>query len=89
MPSEFPLTSSTPAALNFRPRPLADLDKLIRTHIDEMRYPGCQIALARHGQLALYRTYGDARRDTGWKNTCGASWPSYGYRKPTRITVGS
>src|SRR2546423_7185672 len=63
MPSEFPLTPSTPAALNFRPRPLADLDKLIRTHIDDMRYPGCQIALARHGQLALYRTYGDARVD--------------------------
>src|SRR5438552_19014277 len=63
MPSEFPLTPSTPAALNFRLRPLADLDKLIRTHIDEMRYPGCQIALARHGQLALYRTYRDARVD--------------------------
>src|SRR4051794_7994147 len=63
MPSEFPLTPSTPAALNFRPRPLADLDKLIRTHIEDMRYPGCQIALARHGQLALYRTYGEARVD--------------------------
>jgi hypothetical protein len=24
MPSEFPLTPSTPAALNFRPRPLAE-----------------------------------------------------------------
>ena len=63
MPSEFPLSPSTPAALNFRPRPLADLDKLIRTHIEDMRYPGCQIALARHGQLALYRTYGHARVD--------------------------
>ena len=63
MPTEFPLSPSTPAALNFRPRPLADLDKLIRTHIEDMRYPGCQIALARNGQLALYRTYGDARVD--------------------------
>jgi len=63
MPSEFPLSPSTPAALNFRARPLADLDKLIRTHIEDMRYPGCQIALARHGQLALYRTYGLARVD--------------------------
>ena len=63
MPSEFPLSPSTPAALNFRARPLADLDKLIRTHIEDMRYPGCQIALARHGQLALYRTYGHARVD--------------------------
>jgi CubicO group peptidase (beta-lactamase class C family) len=63
MPSEFPLPPSTPAALNLRPRPLADLDKLIRTHIEDMRYPGCQIAIARHGQLALYRTYGLARVD--------------------------
>src|SRR5947207_11297044 len=63
MPSEFPLSPSTPAALNFRARPLADLDKLIRTHIEDMRYPGCQIALARHGQLALYRTYGEAPVD--------------------------
>src|ERR1700704_7152527 len=63
MPTEFPLSPSPPAALNFRPRPLADLDKLIRTHIEDMRYPGCQIALARNGQLALYRTYGDARVD--------------------------
>ncbi|MBV8495082.1 MAG: beta-lactamase family protein, partial [Alphaproteobacteria bacterium] len=61
MPSEFPLPPSTPGALNFRARPLAELDRLIRTHIDDMHYPGCQIALARHGQLALYRTYGDAR----------------------------
>src|SRR5260370_29609844 len=63
MPSECPLAPSNPAALNFRPRPLADLDKLIRAHIEDMRYPGCQIALARHGQLALYRTYGEARVD--------------------------
>src|SRR6266853_2475353 len=63
MPTEFPLSTSTPAALNSRPRPLADLDKLIRTHIEDMRYPGCQIALARHGQLALYPTYADARTE--------------------------
>ena len=61
MPSEFPLPPSTPAALNFAEKPLADLDRLIRRHIDEGRYPGAQIALARHGQLALFRTYGTAR----------------------------
>jgi CubicO group peptidase (beta-lactamase class C family) len=61
VPSEFPLPLSTPESLNFRSRPLADLDRLIRRHIDEGRYPGCQIALARHGELALMRTYGDAR----------------------------
>jgi CubicO group peptidase (beta-lactamase class C family) len=61
MPSDFPLSPSTPTALKFAEKPLADLDRLIRRHIDEGRYPGAQIALARHGQLALFRTYGHAR----------------------------
>src|SRR5947209_10815368 len=61
MPSEFPLPLSAPGALNLRPRPLADLDRLIKSHIEDGRYPGCQIALARHGKLALFRSYGDAR----------------------------
>jgi CubicO group peptidase (beta-lactamase class C family) len=61
MSSEFPLSPSTPAALNFLPKPLADLDRLIRRHIENERYPGCQIALARNGKLALFRSYGHAR----------------------------
>jgi len=61
MSSEFPLSPSSPAELNFLPKPLHDLDRLIRRHIEEGRYPGCQIALARHGKLALFRTYGDSR----------------------------
>ena len=32
-------------------------------HIEEGRYPGAQIALARHGQLALFRTYGNAKTE--------------------------
>ncbi len=61
MSSEFPLPLSNPTALNLLAKPLAQLDRLILAHIEEGRYPGCQIAIARHGQLALYRTYGDAR----------------------------
>jgi len=61
MSSNFPLPESSPASLNFRAEALTHLDRLIRRHIEERRYPGCQIALARHGQLALFRTYGDAR----------------------------
>ena len=61
MPGEFPLPQANPGELNFLPKPLHQLDRLIRQHIDEGRYPGCQIALARHGKLALCRTYGDAR----------------------------
>ena len=36
---------------------------MIKQHIEEGRYGGAQIALARHGQLALFRTYGDAKTE--------------------------
>ncbi len=61
MPSDYPLPSGDPASLGLAARPLIHLDRLIRRHIEEGRYPGAQIALARHGKLALFRTYGDAR----------------------------
>ena len=61
MPSPFPLPESSPSELDLAEKPLADLDRLIRRHIDEGRYPGAQIAIARHGKLALFRTYGHAR----------------------------
>src|SRR3954451_17246231 len=65
MPESYPLPSSNPEALGFGLRPLEHLDRLIREHIEEGRYPGAQIALARNGQLALARTYGDAKTDGG------------------------
>jgi len=61
MPNAFPLSLSDPDMLGFARKPLEHLDRLIRRHIEEGRYPGCQIALARQGKLALYRSYGDAR----------------------------
>ena len=63
MPSEYPLPSSDPTALGFAAKPLDHLDRLIKQHIDEGRYPGAQIALARRGQLALFRTYGNAKTE--------------------------
>lgn len=65
MSSDYPLPSAELASLGFAARPLDHLDRLIKSHIDEGRYPGAQIALARHGQLALYRTYGDAKSEGG------------------------
>ena len=61
MPGEYPLPSSDPASLGLAAKPLDHLDRLIKQHIEEGRYPGAQIALARHGQLALFRTYGNAK----------------------------
>jgi CubicO group peptidase (beta-lactamase class C family) len=63
MPGDYPLPSSDPASLGFAAKPLDHLDRLIKQHIEEGRYPGAQIALARHGQLALFRTYGNAKSE--------------------------
>src|SRR5215469_4830144 len=51
---DYPLPSADPASLGFAETPLQHLDRLIRQHIEEGRYPGAQIALARHGKLALF-----------------------------------
>ena len=56
----FPLPEADPQSLGFAPGPLANLDRLINRHIEEGRYPGAQIALARHGTLAVFRSYGQA-----------------------------
>ena len=63
MPDSYPLPSADPASLGFAAAPLAQLDRLIRRHVEESRYPGAQIALARNGRLALFRSYGDARTE--------------------------
>jgi CubicO group peptidase (beta-lactamase class C family) len=54
----YPLQNGDAGKLGFSARALGSLDALIRQHIAEGRYPGAQIALARHGQLALFRSYG-------------------------------
>ncbi len=58
---QFPLPQASPAELGFAPGPLAQLEHLIEQHIAEGRYPGAQIALARHGKLALFKSFGDDR----------------------------
>jgi len=57
----FPLSAATPSSLSLDPRALDRLQELITRHLAEGRYPGAQIAVARDGKLALYRTFGDAR----------------------------
>lgn len=65
MPATDPLPESNPSALGFAAKPLDHLDALIRSHIDAGRHAGAQVALARHGKLALFRSYGDARTQGG------------------------
>ena len=63
MPVAFPLHDAAPASLGLAAKPLFHLEALIHQHIEEGRYPGAQIALARHGKLALFRSYGNARTE--------------------------
>jgi CubicO group peptidase (beta-lactamase class C family) len=58
--TDFPLPAADLKSLGFRHRQIDLLCNLIDGHIVEDRYPGCQIALARHGKLALAKTFGNA-----------------------------
>ena len=56
----FPLPPADLESLGFRRGQLDRLVALIERHIAEGRYPGCQVALARHGKLGLVRSFGNA-----------------------------
>lgn len=58
--AQFPLASASPAELGLHEPALARVRELIQSHIAEGRYPGAQIALARHGKLALFESFGRA-----------------------------
>jgi CubicO group peptidase (beta-lactamase class C family) len=61
--TDFPLPQADLESLGFRKSQIDRLTALIERHIAEGRYPGCQIALARHGKLALYKSFGKAATD--------------------------
>ncbi|MBX9946228.1 MAG: beta-lactamase family protein [Reyranella sp.] len=48
------------ASLGIRGEQIERLVALIERHIADGRYPGCQIALARHGKLGLFKSFGNA-----------------------------
>ncbi|MDW3686596.1 serine hydrolase domain-containing protein [Cupriavidus sp. CV2] len=68
--------------LGFAEEPLARLDALIRRHIAEGRYPGCQIALARHGRFAFVRAYGKAAIESATPADDRTIWLLYSGTKP-------
>src|SRR5258706_15678177 len=70
----FPLAAASASELGFHAPALDKLRRVIEGHIAEGRYPGAQVALARHGKLAMFETWGlastepkgAAREDTLW-----------------------
>ena len=73
-PGAFPLAPASAAELGFHAPALDRLRRVIEGHIADGRYPGAQVALARHGKLAMVETWGlastepkqAAREDTLW-----------------------
>ena len=55
--AKFPLPMADLDSLGFRRQQIDRLIALIGRHIAEGKYPGAQIALARHGKLALFKSF--------------------------------
>ena len=70
----FPLASATLAEAGLHAPAIDRLRGLIRTHIAQGRYPGAQIALARHGKLALFESFGHAALEPKTLATDGTLW---------------
>jgi CubicO group peptidase (beta-lactamase class C family) len=59
----FPLTPASPAPVDLDATAIDRLLQQVSRHVAEGKYPGAQLAVARHGKLAVVRTFGDARLD--------------------------
>ena len=56
----FPLPNTDLATAGLREEQIARLAALIEGHIKDGHYPGAQIAIARNGTIAMFRTFGNA-----------------------------
>ena len=59
--TRLPLPTAEPPTAGLDPARIDRLYRLIEEHIAEGRYPGAQVAFARHGKLLAFRTFGRAR----------------------------
>lgn len=78
----YPLQPADAASLGFRMEQIEALIAFIDKQIGDGHYPGCQIALARHGKLALVRSFGNAITDpTPREATDNTLWLLYSNTK--------
>lgn len=61
----FPLTQATLCDAGLALEPIERLFRTIDEHVAAGRYPGAQVAIARHGQIAVFRTFGASRITPG------------------------
>jgi CubicO group peptidase (beta-lactamase class C family) len=84
----FPLDTADLASHNIRADQISKLIALIEKHIAEGRYPGAQIALARHGKLLLNQSFGQARTGaTTWPAKNHTLWLLYSNTKVVLATA--
>ena len=76
-----PLPPAAPEELGLDPARLEQLFALIEEHIADGRYPGAQVAVARHGRLAAFRTFGRAQVDPDAAATDATLWLLYSQTK--------
>src|SRR5437016_3463684 len=58
-----PMETVDPEQAGLDPERLERLSSLVQRHVDEGRYLGAQMAMARDGRLAFFESYGLARND--------------------------
>ena len=76
------LPSAEPSALGLDPDRLERLYAMVEAHVAEGRYPGAQLAIARHGRLAAFRTFGQARVEPSTPASDQTLWLLYSQTKP-------
>lgn len=64
MTAPFPMQDATPAELGLDPARLERLCARIEADIAAGHHPGAQVAVARNGRIALFRSFGEARKGT-------------------------
>ena len=75
----FPLPDASPAELGLDPARLDALCARVEADIAAGHHPGAQLAIARHGRLALHRSFGEAR--PGVAATAQTLWLLYSNTK--------
>jgi CubicO group peptidase (beta-lactamase class C family) len=76
------LPEAEPAALGLDPDRLERLYATVEAQIADGRYHGAQLAIARHGKLAAFRTFGQARVDPPTPATDRTLWLLFSQTKP-------
>jgi CubicO group peptidase (beta-lactamase class C family) len=72
-----------PESAGLDPTRLDRLCALVQQHVDEGRYLGAQVAMARDGRLALFRSFGMARTDPDpQRATDNTMWLLFSQTKP-------